>query len=96
MLWSRCFCHRQPLPQPQAPTMITTNLKLSELKSAHIYARIYYRILEKWCALILFDGNNFRIERAGATRQTAKDIVNSKQDWFFYRAAQTRSEKGAP
>ena len=28
--------------------------------------------------------------------QAAKDIVNSKQRLIFYRAAQTRSEKGAP
>ena len=37
------------------------------------------RILER-CAPILFDGKNFREENAGATRQAAKDIVNSKQD----------------
>ena len=29
---------------------------------------------------ILFDGKNFREENAGATRQAAKDIVNSKHD----------------
>ena len=43
------------------------------------HARIYDRILER-CAPILFDGKNFREENAGATRQIAKDIVNSKQD----------------
>ena len=37
------------------------------------------RILDR-CAPILFDGKNFREENAGATRQTAKDIVSSKQD----------------
>ena len=37
------------------------------------------RILER-CAPILFDGKNFREENAGATRQAAKDIVNSKHD----------------
>lgn len=37
------------------------------------------RILER-CAPILFDGKNFREENAGATRQTAKDIVNSEHD----------------
>ena len=37
------------------------------------------RILER-CAPILFDGKNFREENAGATRQTAKDIVNSKHN----------------
>ena len=63
------------------PMIITTNLKLSELKNPPdlAHARIYDRILER-CAPILFDGNNFREENAGATRQTAKDIVNSKQD----------------
>ena len=63
------------------PMIITTNLKLSELKNPPdlAHARIYDRILER-CALILFDGKNFREENAGATRQTAKDIVNSKHD----------------
>ena len=63
------------------PMIITTNLKLSELKNPPdlAHARIYDRILER-CAPILFDGKNFREENAGATRQTAKDIVNSKHD----------------
>ena len=63
------------------PMIITTNLKLAELKNPPdlAHARIYDRILER-CAPILFDGNNFREENAGATRQTAKDIVNSKHD----------------
>lgn len=63
------------------PMIITTNLKLSELKNPPdlAHARIYDRILER-CAPILFDGKNFREENAGATRQTAKDIVSSKQD----------------
>ena len=63
------------------PMIITTNLKLSELKNPTdlAHARIYDRILER-CAPILFDGKNFREENAGATRQTAKDIVSSKQD----------------
>ena len=37
------------------------------------------RILER-CAPILFDGKNFLKENACVTRQTAKDIVNSKHD----------------
>ena len=37
------------------------------------------RILER-CAPILIDGKNFLEENAGVTRQTAKDIVNSKHD----------------
>ena len=63
------------------PMIITTNLKLAELKNPPdlAHARIYDRILER-CAPILFDGNNFREENAGATRQAAKDIVNSKHD----------------
>ena len=63
------------------PMIITTNLKLSELKNPPdlAHARIYDRILER-CAPILFDGKNFREENAGVTRQAAKDIVNSKHD----------------
>ena len=63
------------------PVIITTNLKLSELKNPPdlAHARIYDRILER-CAPILFDGKNFREENAGVTRQAAKDIVNSKHD----------------
>ena len=55
------------------PMIITTNLKLSELKNPPdlAHARIYDRILER-CAPILFDGKNFREENASATRQTAK------------------------
>ena len=69
------------LSLPARPMIITTNLKLSELKNPPdlAHARIYDRILER-CAPILFDGKNFREENAGATRQTAKDIVNSKHD----------------
>lgn len=63
------------------PMIITTNLKLSELKNPPdlAHARIYDRILER-CAPILFDGKNFQEENAGVTRQAAKDIVNSKHD----------------
>ncbi len=61
------------------PMIITTNLKLAELKNPPdlTHARIYDRILER-CSPILFAGKNFREENAGATRQTAKDIVNRK------------------
>ncbi|WP_338125398.1 hypothetical protein [Pseudoflavonifractor phocaeensis] len=63
------------------PMIITTNLKLAELKNPPdlAHARIYDRILER-CAPILFAGKNFREENAGATRQAAKDIVNRKSD----------------
>ena len=66
------------------PMIITTNLKLAELKNPPdlAHARIYDRILER-CAPILFAGKNFREENAGATRQAAKDIVNRKSDRFF-------------
>ena len=62
-------------------SLIHIYLKLAELKNPPdlAHARIYDRILER-CAPILFDGKNFREENAGATRQTAKDIVSSKQD----------------
>ena len=63
------------------PMIITTNLKLGELKNPPdlAHARIYDRILER-CAPILFAGKNFREENAGATKQAAKDIVNRKND----------------
>ena len=63
------------------PMIITTNLKLAELKNPPdlAHARIYDRILER-CAPILFAGKNFREENAGATKQAAKDIVNRKSD----------------
>ena len=63
------------------PMIITTNLKLAELKNPPdlAHARIYDRILER-CAPILFAGKNFREENAGATRQAAKDIVSRKHE----------------
>ena len=63
------------------PMIITTNLKLAELKNPPdlAHARIYDRILER-CAPILFAGKNFREENAGATKQAAKDIVNRKSE----------------
>ena len=63
------------------PMIITTNLKLAELKNPPdlAHARIYDRILER-CAPILFAGKNFREENAGATKQAAKDIVNRKHE----------------
>ena len=55
------------------PMIITTNLKLAELKNPPdlAHARIYDRILER-CAPILFDGKNFREENAGATQAGGK------------------------
>ena len=63
------------------PMIITTNLKLAELKNPPdlAHARIYDRILER-CAPILFAGKNFREENAGATKRAAKDIVNRKHE----------------
>ena len=63
------------------PMIITTNLKLSELKNSPdlAHARIYDHILER-CAPILFDGKNFREGNAGATKATAKDLVNRKSE----------------
>ena len=59
------------------PMIITTNLKLAELKNPPdlAHARIYDRILER-CAPILFAGKNFREENASATREAAKELVS--------------------
>lgn len=59
------------------PMIITTNLKLEEIKNPPdlAHARIYDCILER-CALILFSGKNFREERAAATKAAAKEIVS--------------------
>ena len=59
------------------PMIITTNLKLSELKNPPdlAHARIYDRILER-CAPILFAGKNFREENAADTKAAAKEIVS--------------------
>lgn len=59
------------------PMIITTNLKLEEIKNPPdlAHARIYDCILKR-CALILFSGKNFREERAAATKAAAKEIVS--------------------
>lgn len=59
------------------PMIVTTNLKLDEIKNPPdlAHACIYDRILE-CCAPILFPGKNFRVERAAATKATAKQIVS--------------------
>ena len=53
--------------------IITTNLKLAELKNPPdlAHARIYDRILER-CAPILFAGKNFREENAGGHQAGGK------------------------
>ncbi len=57
------------------PLIVTTNLKLEEIKNPPdlAHARIYDRILER-CAPVLFSGKNFREEGARATK-AAKEIV---------------------
>lgn len=59
------------------PMIITTNLKLVELKNPPdlAHARIYDRILER-CAPILSAGKNFREENASDTREAAKELVS--------------------
>ena len=81
MRWSRCFSSLTAAYRSRRPMIITTNLKLGELKSPPdlAHARIYDRILER-CAPILFAGKNFGRKNAGATRQAAKEIVNRKSD----------------
>ena len=67
------------------PMIITTNLKLSELKNPPdlAHARIYDRILER-CAPVLFDGKNFREENANVTKAVAKEFLShdrSRNQW---------------
>ncbi len=59
------------------PLIVTTNLKLEEIKNPPdlAHARIYDRILER-CAPVLFSGKNFREEGAMATKAAAKEIVS--------------------
>ena len=59
------------------PLIVTTNLKLDELKHPPdlAHARIYDRILER-CAPILFAGKNFREENAASTKAAARVIVS--------------------
>ena len=63
------------------PMIITTNLRLEEIKNPPdlAHARIYDRILER-CAPILFAGKNFREGNAEATRVSAKGIVSQNQN----------------
>ena len=58
------------------PLIVTTNLKLDELKRPPdlAHARIYDRILER-CAPILFAGKNFREDNAASTKAAARRIV---------------------
>ena len=58
------------------PLIVTTNLKLDELKHPPdlAHARIYDRILER-CAPILFTGKNFREDNATSMKAAARSIV---------------------
>ena len=58
------------------PLVVTTNLKLDELKHPPdlAHARIYDRILER-CAPILFAGKNFREDNAANMKAAAREIV---------------------
>ncbi len=59
------------------PLIVTTNLKLAELKHPPdvAHARIYGRVLER-CAPILFDGKDFREGNAANTKIAAREIVS--------------------
>ena len=63
------------------PLIVTTNLKLDELKHPPdlAHARIYDRILER-CAPILFAGKNFREDNAASTKVVARAIVSPDTD----------------
>ena len=58
------------------PLIVTTNLKLDELKHPPdlSHARIYDRILER-CAPILLAGKNFREDNAASMKAAARSIV---------------------
>ena len=59
------------------PLIVTTNLKLDEIKHPPdiAHARIYDRILER-CAPILFAEKNFREDNAVSTKAAARAIVS--------------------
>ena len=58
------------------PLIVTTNLKLAELKNPPdvAHGRIYSRILER-CAPVLFKGKDFRQDSAEVTKAAARQIV---------------------
>ena len=60
------------------PLIVTTNMKLDELKHPPdlAHARIYDRILE-CCTPILFAGKNFREDNAASTKAVARHIVSA-------------------
>ena len=60
------------------PMIITTNLTLHEMRNPPdlAYARIYDRILER-CAPILFNGENFRKQKAEENKNMARAIVSA-------------------
>ena len=60
------------------PLIVTTNLKLDELKHPPdlAHARIYDRILER-CAPILFAGKNFREDNAANTKAAARQLITT-------------------
>lgn len=62
------------------PMIITTNLRLEEIKNPPdlAHARIYDRILER-CAPVLFAGKNFREGNAEATKSAAKGIISQNR-----------------
>ena len=69
------------LYRSRKPMIITTNLKLDEMKHPPdlAHARIYDRILER-CAPILFAGKDFREENTEATKADAKRIIRENQN----------------
>ena len=58
------------------PLIVTTNLSLAELQNPQdtAHARIYDRVLEM-CLPILFTGENFRKETAGAKMNGLKELL---------------------
>ena len=62
------------------PLIVTTNLKLDEIKHLpdFAHARIDDRILER-CAPILFAGKNFREDNAASTKAAARKIITDQK-----------------
>ena len=61
------------------PLIVTTNLKLEEIKKPPglAHTRIYDRIMERY-APVLFAGKNFREEKAATAKEAARGIVSQK------------------
>ena len=67
------------------PLIVTTNLKLEEVKNPPdlAHARIYDRIMDR-CAPVLFSGRNFREEKAAREIVSRNETRQQQQGQFLY------------